>query len=59
MIDFELAKAVTVAADGVGAFRMAGGFVGTPAFTSPEQFAGSQETQIDHRSDIHSLCVTM
>ena len=59
VIDFGLAKAVTVAADEEGTFRTAGGFVGTPAFASPEQFAGSQGTPIDHRSDIYSLGVTM
>src|SRR6266498_1459991 len=34
------------------------GFIGTPAFASPEQFAQSTETQLDTRSDIYSLGVT-
>src|SRR3954471_12704475 len=34
------------------------GFIGTPAFASPEQFAGSVQLPIDTRSDIYSLGVT-
>ncbi|HMJ61853.1 MAG TPA: serine/threonine-protein kinase, partial [Bryobacteraceae bacterium] len=34
------------------------GFIGTPAFASPEQFAGSALLPIDTRSDIYSLGVT-
>ena len=33
-------------------------FIGTPAFASPEQFAGVGQTPIDTRSDIYSLGVT-
>jgi serine/threonine protein kinase/Tfp pilus assembly protein PilF len=34
------------------------GFIGTPAFASPEQFAGVGQLPIDTRSDIYSLGVT-
>ena len=34
------------------------GFIGTPAFASPEQFAGVAQCPIDTRSDIYSLGVT-
>lgn len=34
-------------------------FVGTPAFASPEQFAGAGQTAVDTRSDIYSLGVTL
>jgi serine/threonine protein kinase/Tfp pilus assembly protein PilF len=34
------------------------GFIGTPAFASPEQFAGAEQP-VDTRSDIYSLGVTL
>src|SRR5512132_1165346 len=34
------------------------GFIGTPAFASPEQFAGAGQLAVDTRSDIYSLGVT-
>ncbi len=59
VIDFGLAKAVTAAAEAPGATETRGGFVGTPAFASPEQFEAPGDARIDHRSDIYSLGTTM
>src|SRR6185503_15404822 len=41
-----------------GAEQTQAGFIGTPAFASPEQFAPSEKTKIDTRSDIYSLGAT-
>jgi serine/threonine protein kinase/tetratricopeptide (TPR) repeat protein len=54
VIDFGLAKAVAVAA--ADASLSHGGFVGTPAFASPEQIAGGT---VDVRSDLYSLGITL
>ena len=54
VIDFGVAKAVTEKANAMGGTH--GGFVGTPAFASPEQFA---DAQVDVRSDIYSLGATL
>ena len=59
VIDFGLAKAVSAAGNVDGTFETHGGFVGTPAFASPEQFVQPRAGQVDHRSDIYSLGVTM
>ena len=54
VIDFGLAKATSAVA---GEMELThGGFVGTPAFASPEQFAGDA---VDSRSDIYALGVTL
>ena len=54
VIDFGLAKAV---ANGANEMELTqGGFVGTPAFASPEQFSGAPA---DARSDIYSLGMTL
>jgi serine/threonine protein kinase len=51
IIDLGLAKAVTE-----DSLSMAGGFVGTPVYASPEQFAGFGT---DIRSDLYSLGITL
>lgn len=53
VIDFGVAKAV---ADAGGMNLTYGGFVGTPAFASPEQFTG---VDVDARADLYSLGVTL
>lgn len=58
VIDFGLAKAVTASAGATGATETRGGFVGTPAFASPEQFEHAENVRIDGRSDIYSLGAT-
>jgi len=54
IIDLGLAKAVTEPSFQT-AISTPGGFVGTPEFASPEQFAG---LALDTRSDLYSLGVT-
>jgi serine/threonine protein kinase/tetratricopeptide (TPR) repeat protein len=54
VIDFGLAKAIVAQADPMSLTQ--GGFVGTPAFASPEQF---NNASLDVRSDIYSLGVTL
>ncbi|CAN5294534.1 hypothetical protein BH20VER2_BH20VER2_19250 [soil metagenome] len=54
VIDFGLARAATEAADQLEPRHS--GFIGTPAFASPEQFTGGT---IDARSDIYALGVTL
>jgi serine/threonine protein kinase len=55
IIDLGLAKAVTELSFQT-AISTPGGFVGTPEFASPEQFAG---LALDTRSDLYSLGVTL
>ena len=66
VIDWGLAKAVSADDALLGADHTQGGFVGTPAFASPEQFARHTSSgtdagtgRIDVRSDIYSLGVTL
>jgi len=57
VIDYGVAKILTSEAES-GAEQTQIGFIGTPAFASPEQFGPSEQRQIDTRSDIYSLGVT-
>ena len=59
VIDFGLAKAVVTGTEAPGLADTRDGFVGTPAFASPEQFARKPDERIDTRSDIFSLGVTL
>jgi len=57
VIDYGIAKILDPEAER-GAEQTQTGFIGTPAFASPEQFAPSEQMKIDTRSDIYSLGVT-
>src|SRR5205823_2782338 len=57
LIDYGVAKVMGPQAE-PGIEQTQAGFVGTPAFASPEQFAGVQQLPIDARSDVYSLGVT-
>ena len=57
VIDYGIAKVMGAEAERA-AEKTQPGFIGTPAFASPEQFAPSEPTKIDTRSDIYSLGVT-
>jgi serine/threonine-protein kinase len=57
VIDYGIAKVGDAQAER-DAEKTQSGFIGTPAFASPEQFAPSEQTKIDTRSDIYSLGVT-
>src|SRR3954467_3833984 len=54
VIDYGIAKIVNPEAER-GAEQTQTGFIGTPAFASPEQFAPSEQMRIDTRSDVYSL----
>src|SRR5213079_2134510 len=58
VIDYGVAKVLAAEAER-GAEQTQTGFIGSPAFSSPEQFAQSGETPLDTRSDIYSLGVTV
>src|SRR6266536_2652083 len=58
LIDYGVAKVMGPQAE-PGAEQTQAGFIGTPAFASPEQFAGAGQSPIDTRSDIYSLGVTL
>src|SRR5438445_5927126 len=57
VIDYGIAKILNPEAER-GAEQTQTGFIGTPAFASPEQFAPSEQMKIDTPSDIYSLGVT-
>jgi serine/threonine protein kinase/Tfp pilus assembly protein PilF len=57
LIDYGVAKVMGPQAE-PGMEQTQAGFIGTPAFASPEQFAGAGQLPIDTRSDIYSLGVT-
>jgi serine/threonine protein kinase/Tfp pilus assembly protein PilF len=58
VIDYGVAKVLGPQTD-PGIEQTQAGFIGTPAFASPEQFAGARQMPIDTRSDIYSLGVTL
>src|SRR6266566_3957835 len=58
LIDYGVAKVMGPQADPFAEQTQAG-FIGTPAFASPEQFASAGQSRIDTRSDIYSLGVTL
>jgi serine/threonine protein kinase/Tfp pilus assembly protein PilF len=57
LIDYGVAKVMASESE-PDAGQTQVGFIGTPAFASPEQFAGASQSPIDTRSDIYSLGVT-
>src|SRR5207249_9679045 len=56
LIDFGLVRTITDQSTRANASSVPAGFVGTPYYASPEQFAGKTT---DARSDIYSLGVTL
>ena len=58
VIDYGIAKVLAPQA-AAGAEQTQAGFIGTPAFASPEQFDANSKSRIDTRSDIYSLGVTL
>jgi TolB-like protein/predicted Zn-dependent protease len=58
LIDYGVAKVMGPQAE-PGIEQTQAGFIGTPAFASPEQFAGTRQMPIDTRSDVYSLGVTL
>jgi serine/threonine-protein kinase len=56
IIDYGVAKVMAAQTDATNLTQA--GFIGTPAFASPEQFDEAGRRQIDTRSDIYSLGVT-
>src|SRR3954463_6358091 len=57
VIDYGVAK-VVASGTAQGSDQTRTGFIGTPAFASPEQFVSLGQTPIDTRADIYSLGAT-
>src|SRR4051812_25736177 len=57
VIDYGVAK-VVASGTAQGADQTRTGFIGTPAFASPEQFVSLGQTPIDTRADVYSLGAT-
>src|SRR6187551_259226 len=57
LIDYGVAKVMSPQTQSA-AEQTHAGFIGTPAFASPEQFAGAGQLPVDTRSDIYSLGIT-
>src|SRR5437763_13030172 len=57
LIDYGVAKVMAAHIE-AAAEQTQAGFLGTPAFASPQQFAGAGQVPIDTRSDIYALGVT-
>ena len=55
IIDYGVAKVMA----GDATVETQAGFIGTPAFASPEQFDEARHQQIDTRSDIYAIGVTL
>src|SRR6266478_7814966 len=58
LIDYGVAKVMGLQTQS-GSEQTHAGFIGTPAFASPDQFAGAGQMSVDTRSDIYSLGVTL
>src|SRR5436190_13109009 len=58
LIDYGVAKVMGPPVE-PGLEQTQAGFIGTPAFASPEQFAGAGQLPVDTRSDIYSLGATL
>src|SRR5436190_22004113 len=57
IIDYGVAKVLAAQNDPAEQTQI--GFIGTPAFASPEQFGGPDHAVVDARSDIYSLGATL
>jgi len=58
VIDYGVAKIMTASAE-LDSNQTQAGFIGTPAFASPEQFDEYRQPGVDTRSDIYSLGINL